>query len=67
MNLSPLIARKLPPLYNFIPFLTVYDSEADVKSRVSDVLCIIIPVSDTISGHLLCYTRITRNISAGGF
>lgn len=40
MKLFPLLTtRKLPPRYNLIPFLTVHDPEADVKSRVSDVLC----------------------------
>jgi sister-chromatid-cohesion protein PDS5 len=34
MKLFPLLtARKLPPRYNLIPFLTVHDPEADVKSR----------------------------------
>jgi hypothetical protein len=62
MKLFPLLtARKLPPRYNLIPFLTVHDPEADIKSRVSNV-CVIVPVSDTIAGHLLCYTRITKHI-----
>lgn len=63
MKLFPLLtARKLPPRYNLIPFLTVHDPEADVKSRVSNVLCIIVLVSDIVAGHLLCYTRITKHI-----
>ncbi|KAG0700591.1 armadillo-type protein [Suillus ampliporus] len=34
MKLFPLLtARKLPSRYNLIPFLTVHDPEADVKSR----------------------------------
>ncbi|KAG1784584.1 armadillo-type protein [Suillus plorans] len=34
MKLFPLLtARKLPPRYNLIPFLTVHDPEADVKNR----------------------------------
>lgn len=33
--LSLLQPRKLPPRFNVIPFLTVHDPEADVKSTVS--------------------------------
>lgn len=63
MKLFPLLtARKLPPRYNLIPFLTVHDPEADVKNRVGDVLRIIVPLSNTVAGHLLCYTRITKHI-----
>jgi sister-chromatid-cohesion protein PDS5 len=64
MKLFPLLtARKLPPRYNLIPFLTVHDPEADVKSRVSTVLWLVIPVRDAFADNLLCYTRITKHIA----
>lgn len=47
MKLFPLLTtRKLPPRYNLIPFLTVHDPEADVKSRVSAVLCFAVLMYD---------------------
>ena len=62
MKLFPLLtARKLPPRYNLIPFLTVHDPEADVKSRVSSIF-FCGTFSDIFAGHLLCCTRITKHI-----
>jgi sister-chromatid-cohesion protein PDS5 len=65
MKLFPLLTtRKLPPRYNLIPFLTVHDPEADVKSRVSDVLCFAVLMCDgALAGCLLYCTRSAKRIS----
>jgi sister-chromatid-cohesion protein PDS5 len=67
MKLFPLLtARKLPPRYNLIPFLTVHDPEADVKSRVSTLLWFVVPVRDSLQA-ISYVTHASRNISPGAF
>jgi sister-chromatid-cohesion protein PDS5 len=67
MKLFPLLtARKLPPRYNLIPFLTVHDPEADVKSRVSDV-CVLSYLCLTLLQAISYVTHASRNVSAGEF
>lgn len=67
MKLFPLLtARKLSPRYNLIPFLTVHDPEADVKSRVSTVF-VLWYLYVTLLQAISYVTHASRNLSAGEF
>lgn len=58
--ISLLSPRKLPPRFNIIPFLTVHDPEADVRSRATAYISLL---NRTISPGKAIYVSL-KNIHA---
>lgn len=59
--MSLLTARKLPPRFNTVPFLTIHDPEADVRDRVSPRLHTSVPNAEARSRPSLIF-RLSRNL-----